>query len=482
MVEKSLKENAFFSMLGEFITLLFPLITFPYASRILLPDGIGIVNFVNSIVSYFLIFASLGISTYGIREIAKIRNDKLAMVIFFKEVYLINFICSIIAYILFIASLFIIPKFYEYRNLLLICSIKILIATWGFDWFFSAMEDFAYLTTRSFIFKIISIAYLFIFVRTKDDIGHYVFFGLINTIGAMFCNILRINKYIDIKIKIKYQLKRHVKPIIVFFGMTLVTSIYNILDSTMLGFLSTNTELGYYSASTKLSHMVLSVLAGLTAVLLPRLSSYISKNDMTSFNEICKKCACIISLLGIPISFGLFLLSKPFILLLTGQNYMPAITVMQMMTPIVVIISFGSLIGVQILPALGKENISLISYIVGATINIILNAILIPKFGAFGAAIGTVCAEFSVTSIQLFFVRKIILTKDFVVCFFQSIVAGLLMILPIYQILRYFSNSILQIFISFISGLFVYSLFLFLNKNKIFIEYCKKLSNKILKK
>lgn len=478
MAKKSIKRNAIYSVLGEFVTLVFPLITFPYASRILLPEGIGIVNFANSIISYFLIIASLGISIYGIRELAKLKDDKYAQTKFVKEMILINFVCSIIAYFLFLISLYLIPKFSECRNLLLICSLKIIVVTFSADWIFSAMEDFKYITIRALIFRIISIFYLFIFVKTPEDIGHYTFFGIFNTIGATFTNLIRINKYIDLRIKTKIEIKKHLKPIFVFFAMTLVTSIYSVLDSSMLGFLSTNTELGYYSASTKLNHMVLSMLTAITTVLLPRLSMYIKENDMDSFNEISKKCSCVITILGIPIATGIFLLAKPFMLLLSGKAYIPAVPVMQLMTPIILIISIGSLVGVQILPALGKEKISLYSYIAGAVTNITLNAILIPKYGAIGAGIGTVFAELTVTLIEIIYVRKIIITKDLIISFFESIISSAIMIIPILFILNRFENILIQIGLSFIAGVILYFVFMLIFRNKYVLEYTKKFLHK----
>lgn len=479
MEQKSLKKNAFYSVLKVFLSLVFPLITFPYASRILLPDGIGKVNFANSIVTYFMMIASLGIGSYATREASKVRDDKNALSKLFKEIITINIIGCIVSYILFFIALFFIPKFSDYRSLLLICSLKIIFSVLGTEWLFTAYEEFKYITIRTFFVQLFSLTYLFVFVHTRDDLIHYAVFGILTALGSNILNIFLIGKYVDLKYKTKLDLKKHLKPVIIFFGMAIVTSIYTMLDTTMLGFLSNDTEVGYYAASTKLGHMVLSMLTAITTVLLPRLTNYAQKEDKSSFTELIYKCANILLLLSIPMTFGLIVLAKPLVLLLSGKQYLPAVPAMQVIAPILIIISFGSLTGVQILPALGKEKISFYSYIAGAITNITINALLIPKFGALGAAIGTLCAEFMVTSIQIIFINKYIFNKDFILTLFQSIISSVIMIIIILLIQKLSLNVFIEIIISFSVGLITYSLAIFVFKNKYFLLYVKQFISKI---
>lgn len=470
MAEKSLKKNAIYSFIKSFMNLAFPVITFPYASRILLPEGIGQVNFANSIVSYFIIFAGLGIGTYATREAAKVRNDKTQLTKFSKEIFSINLISTAIAYILFFIAFVFIPKLNPYRTMLLICSTKILFTTLGMDWFYAALEDFKYITLRSVFFQAISLIFLFIFVRTKEDILWYTAFGIISSVGSNICNLFYCTKFIDLRLKIKLELKKHIKPIFTFFGMTLATSIYTMLDTTMLGFLSTNTEVGYYSSSTKISHMVLSLITALTTVLLPRMSLYINNNDMDSFKTLTNKTVSIITLLSIPITTGLFLLARPITLLFSGNEYIPAIIPMQVMTPIIFIISIASLTG-RMLAAMNKEKYTLISYIAGATCNIICNAIFIPLYGALGAAFGTLIAETIVTGIQVIYLHKYIFTKDNFISLIHSFFATVIMGILIIFVSKFINNIILQIILSTILGIIFYAITLFILRNKYFIEY-----------
>ncbi len=471
MKEKSLKKNAFYSVLKVFLSLVFPLITFPYASRILLPEGIGKVNFANSIVSYFVMLASLGIGTYAVREAVKVRDDKNALTKLFKEIFTINFVFCILSYILFFLTIFFVPNLEPYRALLLICSINII---FSIDWIYSANEEFKYLTVRSFIVQLLSVLYLFLFVHTKEDILKYALFGVLINLGNNVVNYVLVFRYIDIKQKPKLNLKQHIKPVFIFFGITVVTNIYTLFDTTMIGFLSTNEEVGYYTASTKLGHMVLSMLAALTSVLLPRLTQYIQDNNQDSFNELIKKTVNILLLLSVPITFGIFLLSKPLIILLSGSQYLPSVASMKIISPIIIFISFGNLIGGQILPSIGKEKIAFYSYIAGAVTNITTNAFLIPKYGALGASIGTVCAEFIVTLIQTLYIHKMIFNKDYIITLIESITSSIFMGAIIIFLNSHISNIILQLLLSFTSGIVVYSLALLLFRNKYFLFYCNK--------
>jgi O-antigen/teichoic acid export membrane protein len=481
MAEKSLKKNAIYSFIKAFMNLAFPVITFPYASRILLPEGIGKVNFANSVVSYFIIIAGLGIVTYATREAAKIRDDKTNLTKFSKEIFTINLIATAIAYILFFIAFIFIPKLNPYRTMLLICSTKILFTTLGMDWFYSALEEFKYITLRSVFFQAISLIFLFIFVRTKEDILWYTAFGIISSVGSNICNLFYCTKFIDLRLKIKLELKKHIKPILTFFGMTLATTIYTMLDTTMLGFLSTNTEVGYYSAATKISHMVLSLITAITTVLLPRMSLYINNNDMDSFKTLTNKTVSIITLLSIPIAVGLFLLAKPITLLFSGTDYIPAIIPMQVMTPIVFIISITSITGPRMLAAMNKEKLALISYIIGATANIICNLILIPIYGALGAALGTLVAETFVATIQVIFLHQYIFSKDNFISLIHSTFATILMGILIIFILKYVNNIVLQIIMASTSGIILYATTLLIFRNKYFIEYFKLFVNKIRK-
>lgn len=485
MAEKSLKKNAFYSFIKAFMTLAFPIITFPYASRILLPEGIGKVNFVNSIVSYFTILAGLGIGVYATREASRLRNDKVALSKFCKEILIINFISTTVAYILFIIAIVFIPKLYEYRTLIIVASSNILFTTLGIDWLYKSLEEFRYITIRSVLFQIISLVFLFTFVRTPQDTLTYLIFGLISSVGSNIFNFIYSRKYIDYKIKVHLEFLKHIKHIFIFFGMNLVTSIYTILDTSMLGFLTNPTEVGYYTAATKINRMVMTLIASVISILLPRLTFYVEKKDEKSFLDLTQKSMNTIFLLALPCMCGLILLAKPLILLFSGNEYLPAVTTMQLMTPLILIISLGSFTGVQLLTSIGAEKSSLISYICGAIVNIICNFILIPIYKSLGAGIASVLAELTVVTIQIIFcVKKINLKsikKSIFVNLSQAVVSSIVMVLFVILIQRFITNAIIQIMLSVIFGALIYSIMLFIFHNALIKEILLKVFNKLKK-
>lgn len=471
--QKSLKKNAFYSIVKAFMNLAFPLITFPYASRILNPDGIGKINFANSVVAFFVTLALLGTNTYATREAAKIRDDKEALSLFTKEILIINIFSTAFAYISFFVLIFIIPKFSAYTVLLLICSLKIFFMIFGMDWLYTATEEFKYITIRSIIFQIISLIFLFVFVHSEDDLYWYAMFGIFSAVGSNICNFINARRYVNFFQKGTLHIKRHLKPILIFFGMTIATNVYTVLDTTMLGFLTNDTEIGYYSAATKIVKMVIGVLTAISVVLLPRLSYHAEKEQFSAFSSLIEKSIIIFWMLSIPMCAGLFLLAKPILLLFSGGTFIEALVPMRIIAPIIVIISTASLLGSP-LSALRKEKISLIAVIIGAVTNFICNLILISKFGAKGAAIGTVIAETSVMIFQALFLLKYIVTKNVIANTLQIFFATAIMSLCVYFLKGISQNLFLQIGISTLGGIFFYAIVLLLLKNIYFCDLLKK--------
>ena len=439
------------------MNLAFPVITFPYASRILQPEGIGKINFANSIISYFILIASLGISTYATRECAKIRDNKLLLSKFAVEMMIINSISTLVAYVLFFIVYYVSPKLHYYQALLTLCSFKIVFSFFGIDWLYRGLEDFKYITLRSVIFQILSLCLLFIFVKTKEDILWYAAIGILSSVGSNILSFIHARKFIIFKTDYHLELRKHLKPIFVFFGMEVVTSVYTILDTTMTGFLSNDVQVGYYSAANKLNKMILGIITSIIAILLPRFSYYAGKNDYTRFRILLKKCLHIVVFFSLPSIAGLLILSRPLVLLFSGNAYLPAVTTMRLLTPVILLITMSSLIGIQLLTPLNKEKFTLRSVIFGAVTNLTGNYFLIPRYGANGAAFATVCAESVVTLTQLFYAKSYLDWKDFFINIMKSLIGTLCMAATLLLLAHYLCGSnFLQIAVSFIIGGIIY--------------------------
>lgn len=478
MKNPSLKKNIAFNLFKTLLNLLFPLITFPYASRVLLPEGIGRVAFAQSVIDYFIIIATLGISTYGIRETAKVRDNREKLSKISKEIITINMISTFASYFMLFIAVFFISKLANYRSLLIIISAKILFTALGLDWLYGGMEDYKYITTRATIFQIISVVMLFLFVHRPEDYLKYASIAVFSNIGSNVCNWIHSKKYVNLFIRTKLELKKHFKPIFILFAMAVVTKVYTVLDVTMLGFLCDDWQVGIYSAAVKVNKIVLSLVVAACTVLLPRLSYYSEKNELNKFNDLAYKGFNVLLLVSIPSCIGLSLVSYHVIMLLSGQHYISAVPVMRIMNPIILIIGISSFVGMQLFMPLRKEKYTLYSVICGAGVNFSLNLMLIPKFQAFGAAISTLCAEVMVTVVQLILAKDLInlrnLFRPFAFYLFDSAVMGLF----VYIFIRHIGNIFLGFFWGVVSGFFVYILLLLLQKNEIVFAGIKTVRNK----
>lgn len=467
----SVKINAILNVIKTVLSLIFPLITFPYVSRVLGPAGTGKVQFAQSVVTYFVMIASLGVNTYGIREAAKIRDNEKELSKFVKEVFVINIISTIISYILLFLVIMKIPKFYDYRKLLIVCSSSILFTTIGMDWLYSAKEEYFYITIRSLIFQIISLIFLFVFVKNETDYIKYALISVVSNVGSNVCNFIHARKLIFKKLKISLDLKRHFKPIFIFFGMSIAINIYTVLDSTMLGFFCGDKEVGFYNVAIKINKIILALVNSVGVVLLPRLSYSIEKNDSIYFEKLALKGLNFLIFISLPCVIGLTVLAEPVIYLFSGVQYANSIILMKLLNPIILIIGLSNFIGVQIFMPLRMEKLKLYSVIIGCIMNVIFNAILIPKFGGVGAAIGTLVAEGSVTGTQIFFSRKIINWKASLKHILQCCISTIFMYISIFHLVDIIESNVLKIIVSILIACIVYFGCLLLLRNEFFLSF-----------
>lgn len=466
MNNSDVKKNIVFNFVKTGMSLVFPVITFAYASRILLVDGIGQINFAKSIVQYFALFASLGISTYAIREGAKIRDDKTELSRFTHEIIFINVISTIIALVLFFISLAVIPKFSDYRILLLINGITIIFAGLGVEWFYGAIEDYKYITIRSIAFQIISLILMFVFVRERNDIYKYAGIVVFSNVGSNVLNFLHLRKFIFLKRVGKYDIKRHIKSIFLFFASTLSGNIYLLLDMSMLGFLSTDTAIGLYSAANKMTKMIISIISSASTVLLPRMSYYIGNNNKSHFNIILNKAFHLIILIALPAFILMFMFSADILVLFSGTAFLEADVTAKILSMVILIIPLSTVLSNQILLPLGKEKYQLITTACGAILNICSNFILIPLLGDKGAALGTLIAETGVLLISVVLAKKTYPFAKYLTSFKNYILAAIPMILVITVLNNLQCFYLIRMCISGITGSLLYMLILNLLKDQ----------------
>lgn len=478
----SVKLNFLMNAILTISAFIFPLITFPYVSRILLPEGTGKVSFATSVVTYFALFAQLGIPTYGIRACAKVRDNKEKLTRTVQEIFIINIVMSLITYIVFFLVLNIVPRMQADKTLFVITSSTILFNAIGMDWLYKGLEKYTYITIRSIIFKFIALLAMFMFVHQKSD---YIVYGGISIFAGSasnICNLLNVKKYIQIKPIGKYNIKQHMRPILIFFAMSCATTIYTNLDTVMLGFMKTDMDVGYYNAAVKIKNILLGIVTSLGTVLLPRASYYIENDYMEEFRRITQKAINFVFLISIPLTVYFILYAKEGILFLSGNAYSKAILPMQVIMPTLIFIGLTNIMGIQILVPLGREKIVLYSEIAGAIVDLFINILLIPRMAATGAAIGTLIAELAVWIVQFVALRYDIIEAYKKVKYFAIILGIIIASMLSIWIKLFRLGSFITLVLTAIVFFGTYGVTLIIEKEPLVNEIVEQILKKILKK
>lgn len=483
MEEVSLKRNFVLNLLNTVTGLLFPLITFPYASRILFPSGIGQVQFFQSIIDYIALCTSLGIPLYAVREISKIRNDKTLTSKTTAEILLLHAMLTFGGYLIVLILISSVGKIQVDIPLFMLLSVTLIFNAIGVPWFYQAVEDFKYITIRTVAIRIISLFALFILVKTKEDLLYYGAITVFANVGSNVFNFFRLRKYIDFSC---FDLKslnpgRHLKPALQIFVLNLIISIYVNLDSVMLGFLKNEQAVGYYSAATRLTKTILGIVTSFGTVLLPRFSNMIGNGQIDEFNILANKAVSFVIALSLPLSIGLGFMATPIIHLFCGPNFDPSILTLQLIAPIILFIGLSGIVGMQILYPQGKERMVIIATAAGAIINFTLNYIFIPQYSQYGAAIATTCAEFLVIAIMLIIGKRHLpfrlLTKQNREYVLASLVMTLFLAVILTLDLTDYQNILLGIPVSCI----IYFSYLYWRKD-IFVMRLKEIISNIIQK
>lgn len=423
----SIKYNFIMNFLLKISSMLFPLITYPYVSRILMPDGIGKISFASSVIAYFSMFAVLGVPTYGVKAVARVRDDKVALSKVVHELIFIMLVMSSIVYVVLGISLNTIDKLESNKIIILITSFQIILNVIGVDWLYSGLEQYTYITVRSVIFKFLGMVLMFLFVKKKEDVAVYAAITVFATYGSYLLNFIRLRKFVFFKRLHNYNFKRHIRPMLTFFAISIAVSIYTNLDTAMLGFMRTDYDVGIYNTAVKIKTILVTLVASLGTVLLPRLSYYLAHNNIDRFNETIRKSIGMVFFITIPIVTFFELFASESILFLAGNGYMDAIIPMRLLLFNVILSALANITGMQILIPSNRERIYLFGVIAGALLDFALNIVLIPYIGVMGAAIATVIAELVGLTIQVIYLRKYLIKsvdlKNIVQIMFCAILA-----------------------------------------------------------
>lgn len=404
---QSVKVNYILNLINTGTQMLFPLITFPYVCRVIEADGIGQINFFQSIISYISLFTCLGIPMYAIREIARDRSDVVQMNRTAMEILLLHSMLTLVGYAIVAILCLTVPQIQVNIPLFLILSLTIFFTAIGCEWFYQGIEDFKYITIRGLIIKTVSVVLLFIFVKSKTDLLYYGCYIVFGVLGGNIFNFLRLRKYIHREniIFSELHIKRHVKPVLKVFSFSVVTSIYLQLNMVLLGFLKNALAVGYFAAATKVMQMLLTMSACLGSVMMPRASHLIAENKEDEFNRLIQKSYDFTLAIALPMAIGLIFCAPSLITALCGVKFEHSILPSQIIAPIILMVAISNVFGIQVLFPKGKINIVTLCCGIGAVADLILNLCLIPFFSYIGTSIAYLGAEVA-TTVSMYFIGR----------------------------------------------------------------------------
>lgn len=436
---QSLKKNFIYNAILTMSGYIFPLMVYPYVSRVLGVANIGACNFVDSIVEYFTILSMMGMNTIGIREIAKCKNDQQKLDNVFSQLFSLNTLTTITAIIILIIATNIVPKFAPYKDLLYIGVGKLFFNYMLINWFFQGLENFKYIAARTIFVKILFIISVFLFVKTETDVKLYYFLVALTWAGNGIINFIYAKKYVSFNFTLKIN-----KAIIgSFFTLGVywfMNSMYTTLNVAFLGFATNDIEVGYYTTANKLLTVIMTMFTALTSVMVPRVSVALKSNDNSEAKALIRKAINALMLFAIPLIFFVFPFSQELIYLMSGKGYEGATTPLQIMTPLFFLVGYDQIIVLQTLLPMGKDKDILRNSILAASVGIISNIFLTLNFGKNGSAIVLILAELSVLLSSQFCVTKYLGLKIPFKLIIKHII-GFSPIIIICYVIKYFINS-----------------------------------------
>lgn len=469
----NIKNNTIFNTIKSVFGIIYPLITFPYISRVLLTENVGKINFGNSIVSYFSLVASLGVTTYAVRECSKYRDDKRKLGEIASQILSINLCSTIIAYLALIITLVVARSLDNYRILIIIQSSTILFTTLGADWLNTAMEDFQFIAVRTMGMQIFSLILMFVFVKKPEDYLFYAVISVVASSGANIINIFYRQRYCKTRFVFRMDWKKHLPPILLLFSLILSQTIYTSSDITILGLLKGDYEVGLYSTSVKIYNIVNTIVASVAWVVMPQLSASFAKKDYRQINNLLKYSLNYIIVLGLPCLVGLNIITKEIIFLIAGESYLEAELSLRILTIALGCSIISGWIGNMMMLPAGKEKICLRSSVVCAVVNIVLNLILIPVWGLNAAAVTTAVSEFLGVIIQIPYIDREI-KIDRLKQVLEAPIVGSIGIVIVSVAVKYLAkDTCLIAIITTIFGGFVYFTSLILMKNEFIMNFLK---------
>lgn len=455
MIKESPKKNFIYNIMYQFLTLIIPLVTAPYLARVIGVDGVGTYSYTYSIVYYYMLLTMLGVNNYGNRSIAKVRDDKEKLSKTFWSIYLFQLLMGIIMLLIYIVYALFISNYKVYS---LIEILFIISAMLDINWFFFGMEEFKKTITRNTFIKVGNLILIFLLVRNVNDLWKYtlIMAGMTCLSQLILWGFIR-NKINFVKVNFK-DIVKHIKPNLVLFIPVIAISLYKIMDKVMLGSLMNVTEVGYYENAEKIINIPMTIITALGTVMLPRISNIVAKGDNDQIKKYISKSTKFVSFLSFAMCIGLICIGYNFAPIFFGESFQKTGTLIMMLSITMPFLAFANVIRTQFLIPKEMDKVYIKSVSLGAILNIILNAIFIPKLGSIGACIGTIAAEAAVMIYQTISVRNELDIKEYLLSILPFLLKAILMGIVIYPLNYLNINGIIRLLIQISLGIIIYVL------------------------
>lgn len=479
MSKKSIQVNYIYNALYQILLLITPLVTSPYLARVLGADGVGTSSYIESIASYFVLFATMGITTFGQREISYVQESYEKRTVIFWETKLLNVFTSLIA---ILAYMFFATRQNNWQLYVAIV-FNLLAVLADISWFFQGIEEFGKIVGRNAFFKFLNILFIFTIIKNKNDLVWYM---LGHSINLFLCNAslwTYLPKYIGKPVWSKLKPMRHFKVVISLFVPTVAIQIYTVFDKTMIGMITKDAfENGYYEQAMRIIRIILMVVTSLGTVVIPRIGFYFQKKEMKQVEALMYQSYRFIWFIGVPLCLGLVGVASNFVPWFLGEGYDKVIPLLHILGFTILAIGISNVTGIQYLVPTNRQNILTKTVLIGAGINFVLNLLLIPSLKSIGAAIASLIAETVITIVQLFYVRKEFSIRKIVISSLHYVIAGSIMLLTVGIMRNKIKSSVLNTVILVLIGIMVYFMSLVALHDEFLIHNMQKLICKIGKR
>ena len=454
-------KNYLYNVGYQVLAIIVPLITSAYVSRVLRPAGVGANAFTNSIIQYFILFASMGIGYYGNRQIAYVREDHKKMAKTFWEIQIVKTIMTLLSFIVFEIFMIFYTRQADY---MWAQSINLIAVAFDISWFYEGIENFKVTVLKNSFVKIVSMIAIFVFIKNSSDVTLYIIVLAVSTLLGnltLWLDIRRDLPKVDYKTLNPWQ---HFLPMAELFVPQITTQVYVQLNKTMLGGMVNETASGYYQYSDNLVKLILALVTATGTVMLPHVANAVSKGDMKKVNQMLYSSFDFVSALSYPMMFGLAAISLTLAPKYYGSGYEPVGLAMMIESIVILVIAWSNALGVQYLLPIHHQRDFTISVTVGAVVNIILNIPLIRTWGLYGAMWSTVISEISVTLYQLWAVRGLLSYRKLFSNSWKYLISGIIMFIPVFWMNPNLKDSLLMMGLEIIAGVIIYSLLIIILK------------------